>query len=46
MTYQTHVRFDDDLAEDVKAYAATYGISIADAIRVLCRQALELREKQ
>ena len=41
MTYTTNIRLDDNLAVEVKVYAAAYGISIADAIRILLIQALK-----
>jgi len=41
VTYQLHLGIGDDLADRVKSYAAEYGISIADAVRILLRQALK-----
>lgn len=40
MSYQLHLAIGDDLKDDVKAYADRYGISIAAAVRVLLRRAL------
>ena len=41
MTYQLNTAIPDELADRVKSYAAEYGISIADAVRILLRQALK-----
>ncbi len=34
------VQVDDDLKKDLESYAGSYGISLADAVRILLRQAL------
>ena len=41
MTYTTNIRLGDDLAAGIKAYADAYGITIADAIRILLTQSLK-----
>jgi antitoxin component of RelBE/YafQ-DinJ toxin-antitoxin module len=41
MTYQLNTGLPDDLAAEVKAFAGQYGITIAAAVRILLRQALE-----
>ena len=40
MTYQLHLAIGDDLRDDIRAYAEQYGISLAAAVRVLLRKAL------
>jgi len=41
MTFDQRVRFDDDLADEVKAYAESHSISIAAAIRLLIHKGLD-----
>ncbi len=45
MTYQINLGIPDDMADDVKSFAAQYGLSLAAAVRVLLRQALKNEEK-
>ncbi len=40
MSYQLHLAITDDLRDEVQAYAGKYGISVAAAVRVLLRKAL------
>jgi hypothetical protein len=41
MKEDIHIRVDEDLMKEVRAYAASYGkISLAAAVSVLLRQAL------
>ena len=44
MTYQLNTAIPDELAADVKAYAAARGISIAAAVRVLLHEALKAED--
>ena len=46
MAYQLNLPIPDDIAAEVKTFAERYGISIAAAVRILLRQALENEEKQ
>lgn len=41
MSYQLNLSIPDDLAGNVKAYAAERGISVAAAVRILLREALK-----
>jgi plasmid stability protein len=41
MTYQINTAIPDDLAEELKTYATSYGISLADTVRLLLRKALD-----
>jgi antitoxin component of RelBE/YafQ-DinJ toxin-antitoxin module len=40
MAYQLHLQIDDGLRRDLQAYAATYGITLAAAVRILLRDGL------
>jgi antitoxin component of RelBE/YafQ-DinJ toxin-antitoxin module len=40
MTWHLHVDVPDELRNDVQAYADQYGISLAAAVRILLRKAL------
>jgi antitoxin component of RelBE/YafQ-DinJ toxin-antitoxin module len=40
VTYHLHLSIGDDLRDDVQAYAEQYGISLAAAVRILLRKAL------
>ncbi len=40
MPYQLNTAIPDDLAADLKSYAESYGISIADAVRIIIRKGL------
>jgi len=44
MTTQIHLRLDDDLRQAVGDYADGFGISVADAARILIRKGLEASE--
>lgn len=46
MPYQVNTSIPDDLADGLKAYAASYGISIADALRILLRKSLDAENGQ
>lgn len=37
---QLRLEIDDDLKGQIQAYADTYGISLADAVRILLRKGL------
>jgi hypothetical protein len=39
--YQVNTAIPDELAASLKTYAESYGISLADAVRILLRQALK-----
>ena len=41
MKEDIHVKVDTDVMRDVRAYAASHGISLAAAVSVLLRQALK-----
>jgi predicted HicB family RNase H-like nuclease len=41
MKEDLHVRISEDVMRDVRAYASTAGISLAAAVSVLLRRALE-----
>jgi antitoxin component of RelBE/YafQ-DinJ toxin-antitoxin module len=45
MTYQMNLGIPDDMAADVKSFADRYGITLAAAVRVLLRQALNNEEE-
>lgn len=40
MSVQIHLRLDGALNDEIRAYATAYGISIADAARILIRTGL------
>jgi hypothetical protein len=40
MKEDIHVRIETDIADDVRAYAADHGISLAAAVSLLLRRAL------
>jgi plasmid stability protein len=41
MKEDIHIRVDEDLMNEVRAYAASHGVSLAAAVSVLLRQALK-----
>jgi plasmid stability protein len=41
MKEDIHIRVDEDVMRGVRAYAASHGISLAAAVSVLLRHALE-----
>jgi hypothetical protein len=45
MKEDIHVRIETDIADDVRAYAATHGISLAAAVSLLLRRALTEKEQ-
>ena len=45
MTYQLNIGIPDDMAADIKSYAAARGITIAAAVRILLHEALNTKEK-
>ena len=45
MTYQINLGIPDDMAADVKSFAEQYGLSLAAAVRVLLRQALNMENQ-
>lgn len=42
---QLRLEIDDDLKSDVQAYGARYGISLADAVRILLRKGVEAESR-
>jgi hypothetical protein len=40
MKEDIHVRIEKDIADDVRAYAAAHGVSLAAAVSLLLRRAL------
>jgi hypothetical protein len=44
MKEDIHARIEKDIADDVRVYAATHGISLAAAINLLLRRALREEE--
>ena len=45
MPYQLHLWLGDDLERDLRGFADAYGLTIAAAVRLLMREALDKREK-